>query len=121
MFKKVSLTLLITILIINLLGCGASVPKNFSELDKDEQEAIVESFAEKAVISNLKAPSTAKVKVLSFDSLDDNKYKVSGFVDSENSFGAKIRSDFNVEFKISEEYDKKNNRYKCSVTSVQIK
>lgn len=56
--------------------------------------------AEKLVQDNLKAPSTAKFPLADVDkfvtSMGGSKYKVSAYVDSENSFGAKIRTNFSV-------------------------
>jgi hypothetical protein len=121
MVKRISFTLMIIFILINLLGCTVEVPKNFSELDKDEQESFAELFAEDIVKDNLKAPSTAKVEVLSIDDLGDNKYKVSGYVDSENSFSARIRSNFIVELKVNDKYEEDHDGYSCKILSVQIK
>jgi hypothetical protein len=119
--KRISLILMTIILIITLIGCTVEVPKNFSELDEDEQESFAELFAEDIVKDNLKAPSTAKVEVLSIDDLGDNKYKINGFVDAENAFGARLRNNFIVEIKINDKYEKDHDGYSSKILSVQIK
>jgi predicted small lipoprotein YifL len=121
MTKRIFLVLVVVILLINLAGCGVEIPKNFSELDKEEQESFAELFAEDIVKDNLKAPSTAKVEVLSINDLGDNKYEISGYVDAENSFGAKLRNNFTVEIKINEDYEEDHDGYSCKILSIQIK
>ena len=74
---------------------------NISE-DKglDEAEACIE--AEQYVIQILKYPSTADFSMwgCAVTNLGDNKYKASSYVDSKNSFGAKIRSNWSVTFQM---------------------
>lgn len=63
----------------------------------EEIEATTFALAEKAVKGELKAPSTAKFCKQSecdFESLGNNQYMMTGWVDAENSFGAMIRSDW---------------------------
>lgn len=65
----------------------------------NEGEACVE--AQQYVIQILKSPSTADFPTFfgcSVVDLGDNKYKVTSYVDSQNSFGAKIRSHWSVIF-----------------------
>lgn len=55
--------------------------------------------AEKAVRDNLKAPSTAKFcsySDMSATNLEGDKWRVSGYVDAENAFGAMIRQNWTV-------------------------
>ncbi len=61
--------------------------------------------AQQFVLQGLKAPSTAKFPALPYDTSTDGKglYKVDSFVDSENSFGAMIRSDWTVLMRLSGE------------------
>jgi len=61
--------------------------------DRNDNQSVAEVACENAVRANLKAPSTAS---FSSDATDagHRKWTVSGFVDAENSFGAKIRTDY---------------------------
>jgi hypothetical protein len=54
---------------------------------------------ERAVKTTLKAPSTADFSGYSDSDIKSagNIYTVAGYVDSENSFGAKIRTDWNCQ------------------------
>lgn len=64
-----------------------------------EIEAATFALAEKAVKSNLKAPSTAKFckqPECDFEYLGNNQYQMSGWVDAENGFGAMIRSNWYI-------------------------
>ena len=51
---------------------------------------------------------------------DSNTYKIFGYVDSENGFGASIRSYFTVKIKIDENYSEDNSGYGCNVEDVKI-
>lgn len=52
-----------------------------------------------AICSQLKSPASAQfpVDVISIVGDDERGYRVEGFVDSQNSYGALIRSDFTAE------------------------
>lgn len=55
--------------------------------------------AQKAVEDNLKSPSTAKFcsySEMTATNLGDNRWKVTGYVDAQNSFGATIREEWTV-------------------------
>ena len=65
-------------------------------------------FAKDAVKTNLKAPSTAKFPLYDENCitvLEGGSYLVYSYVDAENSYGAKIRSNFSVKITIKGEYD----------------
>lgn len=53
------------------------------------------------VLQGLKAPATAKFPVFPYEAIDlgNGRYKIMSFVDSQNSFGALIRSDWTVVMK----------------------
>jgi len=75
---------------------------NITENDKGFAWAV----AEKEVKDRLKAPSTAKFPTYGSATISKSgdNFKVEGYVDAENSFGAEIRTTFTVEFtKNSEE------------------
>ncbi len=59
--------------------------------------------AQQFVLQTLKAPSTAKFPALPYEagSLGDGFYGVKSYVDSQNSFGAMIRSNWSVTMKIT--------------------
>lgn len=65
---------------------------------KSEPESItIMVMTQGLVENNLKAPSTAKHPSLSdysIDNLGGGKYKVSSYVDSQNSFGAMLRQEY---------------------------
>ena len=76
---------------------GLLVVARFSDNTRDSDTAGY--MAEEFVKDKLKAPSTAEFCSRSqqtVDILSENKYRVSGWVDSQNSFGAKLRSDWSV-------------------------
>jgi len=55
------------------------------------------------VLQTLKAPSTAKFPALPYEvvDLEDGRYKIISYVDSQNSFGAMLRSDWSVVMKFN--------------------
>lgn len=64
-----------------------------------EIEATVYAVAEKAVKNSLKSPSTAilsKQSECTFESLGNSQYKMTGWVDAQNGFGATLRADWVV-------------------------
>ena len=71
---------------------------------KKQRLVSLASIAEAAILDKLKAPSTAEFPdYLEYDyrvsKEEDNVYFVIGYVDAENSYGAKLRSDFIVKCK----------------------
>ena len=68
------------------------------------------AFAETFVDARLKAPSTAEHATPSHARITANKdrtlFEVSSYVDSENSFGAKIRSQYTVKMRYDVASDK---------------
>jgi len=76
------------------------------EEPKSTPEELAYTMAKHVITENLKSPSTAKFQPYSDNMVTENnsKYQVRLWVDSENSFGAMIRTRFIVEI----EYDGKN-------------
>ncbi|NFM25195.1 hypothetical protein FDB84_12300 [Clostridium sporogenes] len=82
---------------------------------KEDNKATLISTAKEVVKKNLKAPSTAKFP-WSFgeykiqESKSENKdmvvYTVSGYVDAENSYGAKLRNNFIVKLECTKDLSK---------------
>ena len=60
------------------------------------------SAVKPAICAQLKSPASAQfpVDIISIVGNDERGYRVDGFVDSQNSFGAMIRNDFAAEIKI---------------------
>lgn len=81
---------------INLFGGGKS-----GKIDKYDAWVI----AQDEVKNRLKAPSTADFCSMSSATVkkNGNTWTVKGYVDAENSFGAKVRNDFTVVITVSED------------------
>lgn len=62
--------------------------------------ATVRVVAKKVVSDNLKSPSSAKFSSLSVTNNSNGNYTVTGKVEAENSFGAKINNSFSVDLNI---------------------
>lgn len=69
-------------------------------------------YAEMVVESRLKAPSTAEFSHLRDTKIEpiENGFKITGHVDSQNSFGAMLRSEYSVEIYVVEETGEKKYR-----------
>lgn len=81
----------------------------YSEVTKDSEKGFAWAVAEREIKERLKSPSTAKFPTYNHATImkSGNKFKVEGYVDAENSFGAKLRVNFTVEFeKTGSEYYK---------------
>ncbi|NME95379.1 hypothetical protein HF847_05145 [Clostridium cochlearium] len=85
------------------------------EKELQSKRATLITTAQSVVKENLKAPSTAKfpwsfneynIKESTSENKDMTIYYVSGYVDAENSFGAKIRSNFIVEMECTKDLSK---------------
>lgn len=79
-------------------GSGSSTPTTESEQSKEVRAFV---YSQTAVKSQLKSPATAKFPSITNDSvivtkISTDKYRVTAFVDSENSFGALIRATYQV-------------------------
>lgn len=94
-----------------LIGtCGGGSSDNWNT------ENNAKSYAMIIVKDNLKAPSTAKfcntAREMTAKNLGGAKWRVTGWVDAENSFGAMIRSDFEVVLELS---SKGATRISCTI------
>ena len=86
--SRVILLLVISSILILSSACGSSDPK-------------IDAWvcAQDVVESRLKAPSTAdfcSYPEATVTDLGNNEYRIEGYVDAQNSFGATIRSHFTV-------------------------
>lgn len=93
-----------------------------SESSTKEGHSDVEAWiaAQLEVEANLKSPSTAKFPLGTEEhvtKINDNTFKVNAYVDSENSFGAMIRTNFSctVEFTGEDTYLVKDLEFRSSV------
>jgi hypothetical protein len=75
------------LLVTGAKGCGSG-----GNVDEQVNEQTAITACENSVKAQLKAPSTAGFSDEQATKLSAVRYAVSGFVDAENSFGAKIRN-----------------------------
>ena len=80
---------------------GESSPPISKPYVPDEIELHIQ--AQEFVKQGLKAPSTAKFPTLPYDTSTDGNglYRVVSYVDSQNSFGAMMRSDWSVTMRLT--------------------
>ena len=86
--------------VLYLVFAGMSTPHSSSTAPETYAPDKIDLHiqAQQFVLQALKSPSTAKFPTLPYEavSLGDGAYRVSSYVDSQNSFGATIRSDWQV-------------------------
>ena len=93
MKNRISMIMIAAILILTTLllcACGESSNKT---------ESAAKVCAQKAVTDALKSPSTAKFckyTEMTATNLGGDRWKVTGYVDAQNSFGAVIRQNWTV-------------------------
>lgn len=82
---------------------GESSPPASKPYAPDEIELHIQ--AQQFVKQGLKSPSTAEFPTLPYDATTDGNglYRVISYVDSQNSFGAMIRSDWSVTMRLAGE------------------
>lgn len=92
--SKGSLALLVVFVVAVVFVCvTAFISRSGDDSDPDpgpDAERVCQDFVKK----RLKAPATAKFSDVNHSGGVDGEYTVTGAVDSQNSFGALIRSDF---------------------------
>ena len=94
MFRIVSLVLLISLAITLFAACGSGDRK------RDAWVCAID-----VVENRLKSPSTAdfcSYPEATITDLGNNRYRIKGYVDAQNSFGATIRSNFTVTLTLTE-------------------
>ena len=112
-YKKGPSAFLIFLLIMGVIlvpywlfhgGTGAATgQKTYTE---DDYKAAAYTMAEEQVKKHLKAPSTAsfcRMSETSFTRDEENTYVMTGWVDAENSYGAKLRSIWGIKVKLDGE------------------
>ena len=90
MKKSLACVLCVFSLMFCITGCGSD------EFDEFDAKVVAESEVKEI----LKSPSTAKFSSYSQTRItnDGDVWKVTGWVDAQNGFGATIRSDYSVKF-----------------------
>lgn len=96
---------LIAGVILLFSSCTAKSPEEIAEDEQQDREITAMTYAQILVEEHLVSPSSAK-----FASFDEHKivgtglrYKVEGYVDSENAFGASLRSQYTVILEFEDE------------------
>lgn len=100
--KKKSKVLMWVIIINIILWSTLAILLVFGQpKHQSTPQRLAYTMATKIIENNLKAPSTAEYQPFSDElvSVNGNIYTVKMWVDSENSFGARIRSKFTVQVK----------------------
>ena len=96
--KKKNIISIIIVLIFVFLAFGSSDSDNNDSSGPDKIGAKV--MAQQFLEDRLKSPATADYPWAKTDDtvteLSDNKYKYRSYVDSENSFGANVRTNFEI-------------------------
>lgn len=91
------LMILLFVIIINIF-----IPDNDKNTTTETTQEVTESQAyiisKNYVESILKSPSTADFPLLDYGAVEisEDKFQVNGYVDSQNGFGAMVRSNFTV-------------------------
>jgi len=73
-----------------------STPQKAERAAEEDYSIYAYSMAKKFVLQQLRCPSTADFpwSASRIDSLGDGHYKVVGYVDAQNAFGAQVRTNF---------------------------
>ena len=105
--KVQAISLIISFVLVMFAFCSTSDSGSSEPSQPGSQKLLAYNLAADCVKSRLKSPSSAKF-ASSFDKkghvnhLGDDRYKVVSYVDSQNGFGAMIRSRWTVTIKIYE-------------------
>ena len=111
-FLILFLSIVAAVVVLVLIGLSFGSKDNATPSpvveEKKREYSDIEAYANAQVILEkfLKSPSTAEYPVASEASIkryDDNSFQVSAYVDSQNGFGAMIRSDWTVFLKFDGE------------------
>ena len=111
--KNTFTTILLVITIISIIVVLAlwiwnnlSSSSDSSSDSKEDKDITIWTCAQNVVKNHLKAPSTAKfpwsLDEVSIIDLGNDQYNVSSYVDSQNGFGATVRSYFTVTLTLTE-------------------
>lgn len=100
------ITFLILIIILTVLGNNLNNKEAVTKINlgdtvilNENDKALLRDKTIDYIKNNLKAPSTAQFEEnFEYDCSESNIIKVSGYLDSQNGFGAMIREDFHCEY-----------------------
>ena len=100
------ITFLILIIILTVLGNNLNNKEVVTKINSgdtvilnENDKALLRDKTIDYIKNNLKAPSTAQFEEnFEYDCSEPNIIKVSGYLDSQNGFGAMIREDFHCEY-----------------------
>jgi len=97
--KKIPLLMLILVSLILFLQCNTDPNYTDNQIKAGKGDIDAYVMANAFVKERLKSPASADFpyyheRGISIKFLGDNTYSVSGYVDSQNSFGALIRTDY---------------------------
>ena len=97
--KNILLLVVVILGILYFIGINTELPKG-----KDIDTLMAYGYAEKVVKNNLKSPSSAvfpetsdklnHINEISYTNEDNSKWYIDSWVDSQNGFGAMLRSKF---------------------------
>lgn len=98
-FKNLVVAILIFVVGITLVNLITGESSNSTSVGVEHNKLLAFSYATDCVKNNLKSPSSAKFvglleKEESVKYIGDDTYEIKSWVDSQNSFGAMIRSNF---------------------------
>ena len=84
---------IIAFVIWGFVSCRSAFKEVEERVEKYGSVGTARAFVHDAITKRLKAPSTADIEITEDKQLD-NEFTISGYVDAQNSFGAKIRKQF---------------------------
>nr|DAF36227.1 MAG TPA: zinc-ribbon domain protein [Caudoviricetes sp.] len=84
---------IIAFVIWGFVSCRSAFKEAEERVEKYGSVGTARAFVHDAITKRLKAPSTADIEITEDKQLD-NEFTISGYVDAQNSFGAKIRNQF---------------------------
>jgi len=97
--------ILFSIILVSFIPDGGLLTNTPETIDVNDMEDQIDLHiqAQQFVLQTLKAPSTAKFPALPYEVIDlgDGRYNIMSYVDSQNVFGAIIRSDWSVLMKLN--------------------
>lgn len=89
----------LAVLPLLLMAVGCEVSSDDDSGDDSGGGFAAEVMCEEFVKQQLKAPGSADFSEQQHNEVGEDKWRVVGVVDSENSFGAKLRADYACELK----------------------
>lgn len=113
--KKFFSIIIVSLLLTVFVGCGEESPADKAKQAEQDKKTMLITTTQEAVKERLKSPSTSKfpwgydeynIKETNSTNNDMTIYNVAGYVDAENSFGAKLRNNFIVKLECTNDLTK---------------